>query len=257
MKPGRFDTNTSALKHRIHAHEIYGSSDINQWIFNYLKLAKGLSILELGCGTGKQTLPLAQIVGDGKHILAVDISQEALDTLMQSAKELGIENRISVLRISLDNIGEHLRHQYFDRVLACYSLYYAQYPQTVFEVVHHILNPDGILFFCGPAKNNNLELKKFLDNLQEEQPETESKGSVFMEKTGQHLANKFFSKVEIFTFENPLYFDSADALYSYWSSYNLYDTKLDAAFKTAAHKHFHNNSFFKTTKCVTGIRAIK
>lgn len=257
MKHGRFNTDAAALKRRIQAHEKYGSHDLNPWIFDHLKLKEGLSILDLGCGTGKQTLPLAQIVGDSGHVLAVDISQEVLDVLFQSAKELGLEKRINLLHIGFDDLGRHFHEQRFDRALGCYTLYYAQYPRTVFKVLHRVLKTGGILFFCGPAKNNNSELKRFHYALRGEQPPAESGAAVFMEETGQQLACELFARVEVFTFQNPLRFDSADALYSYWSSYNLYDQKIDADFKAAAAKYFQTYSIFETIKRVIGIRAIK
>jgi SAM-dependent methyltransferase len=257
MKLGRFDTNADALQQRIQCHEKYGSNDLNQWIFDHLELTKGLSIVDLGCGTGKQTLPLAQIIGDTGRILAVDISQEALDTCSQSAKKLGIEKRISLLHVGLDDLGKHLHEQVFDRALGSYSLYYAQYPRTVSELVHRVLKPGGILFFCGPAKDNNFELKQFHYGLRGEQPPSEGGGAVFMEETGQQLSRELFTKVEIFIFQNPLRFNSADALYSYWSSYNLYDDTLDVDFKSAATKYFQTHSVFETHKRVIGVKAIK
>ena len=97
MTLGKFDTDVAALTNRIRAHEKYSTKDLNAWIFTHLEAAPGHAILDLGCGTGKQTLPLAQVAGEGGHILAVDISLEALDKLFQAAKELQVENRISVL----------------------------------------------------------------------------------------------------------------------------------------------------------------
>lgn len=257
MEYGRFNTNAAALNQRIHAHEKYGLHDLNQWIFDHMELAKGLSILDLGCGTGKQTLPLAQIIGDSGHVLAVDISQEALDTLSQNAKELRLEERISLLHIEFDELGEHLYEQIFDRIMACYSLYYAKYPRKVFEVIHHVLKPGGVFFFCGPSKDNNLELKQFHYALLRKQPHPATEAAVFMEETGQQLAREFFIKVDVFTFENPLRFDSAEALYNYWSSYNLYDKKLDAEFKATADKYFRHHSVFETIKRVIGVRVFK
>lgn len=258
MRHGKFDTDVAALKRRIQAHEKYALYDLNQWIFDHIKLAEGLSILDLGCGTGKQTLPMAQIVGDSGHVLAVDISQDALDALFQSAKELGLEKRISLLCIGFDDIREeHFHQQHFDRVVASYSLYYAQCPRTVFEVVYRVMKTGSILFFCGPAKDNNSELKHFHYALRGEQPPTENGAPVFMEETGQQLAREFFTTVEVFTFENPLRFDSAEALYVYWSSCNLYDKNLDANFKAAATKHFQTHFMFETIKRVIGVKAVK
>lgn len=255
IKHGKFDTDAIALRRRIQAHEKYGSYDLNQWIFDHMELAEGLSILELGCGIGKQTLPIAHVVGKAGIVLAIDSSHEALLALAESAKQLGLDDRISLLCCGLDDLDMHLHGHAFDRVLSSYSLYYAQYPSRVLKVVHQVLKPGGIFFFCGPAKDNNVELKQFHYALQGEQVAPEKGAGIFMEESGQQLAREFFEKVEVLAFQNPLRFDSAQALYDYWSSYNLYDVKLDAAFRSAAAKHFHAYSVFETVKRVVGAKA--
>jgi ubiquinone/menaquinone biosynthesis C-methylase UbiE len=257
MEQGRFNTDTAALKQRLHAHDKYGSRDLNDWILEHLHLASGLSVLDIGCGTGKQTLPIAQIIGSAGHVLAVDISQEALDVLSYSSKMQELDKRVSLLHIDIDNLCGHIQAEEFDRVLSSYALYYTRHPQTLFEVLHRCLKPGGILFFCGPAQDNNHELKVFHYALRGEKPVTETGGSTFMEETGQHLAHEYFAQVEVSAFQNLLKFDSADALYRYWSSYNLYDEKLDTDFQAAATKHFQTNVVFETVKRVIGVRAIR
>lgn len=78
-----------------------------------------------------------------------------------------------------------------------------------------------------------------------------------MEETGQRLAHEYFTRVEISTFQNSLKFDSAEALYRYWSSYNLYDERLDADFKAATTRHFQTHAVFETVKRVIGVKAFK
>lgn len=257
MQAGKFDTDASALKQRITTHEKYGSHDLEEWAFGHLELDPGLRILELGCGTGKQTIPLAQLVGDEGRVLGVDVSQEALDSLVNRATELQIEARIDLLCAGLDEIETPLKAERFDRALACYSLYYARNPKKVFEVVHSVLNLGSIFFFCGPAKSNNAELKQFHYSLRGEQPPAERGASLFMEQTAQDLAREIFSKVQISAFENPLRFDSEEALHAYWRSYNLYDERVEGLFREAAAKHFAAHKTFETTKRVVGVQAIK
>ena len=48
-----------------------------------LGLAGGESVLEIGCGTGAVTLPLAQAVGERGRVVAVDISEPMLDVARQ------------------------------------------------------------------------------------------------------------------------------------------------------------------------------
>jgi hypothetical protein len=81
--------------------------------------------------------------------------------------------------------------------------------------------------------------------------------SIFREGIGRDKTIEIFDKVDTTTFENILRFDSAQALYNYWSSYNLYDESIDAKFNTAAQKYFKTNKVFETVKRVLGIKAYK
>ena len=54
-----------------------------------LGLAGGESVLEIGCGTGAVTLPLAEAVGEHGRVLAVDISEPMLDAARQRIDESG------------------------------------------------------------------------------------------------------------------------------------------------------------------------
>lgn len=78
-----------------------------------------------------------------------------------------------------------------------------------------------------------------------------------MEVTGQALARKYFPIVDLFSFENSLGFDSAEALYSYWAAHGLYDEALASRFKAAAIEHFAAHSLFTLSKHAIGIRATK
>jgi SAM-dependent methyltransferase len=127
IEHGQFNTDAGALARRIQAHEQYGSNDLNEWIFGPLGLRQGLSILDLGCGTGKQTLPMARAVGHAGSVLAVDISQEALRALAEAAGT-GLEYRLHLLRCGLDDLEQHFDVQSFDRVLNSYSLLLREAP---------------------------------------------------------------------------------------------------------------------------------
>ena len=254
---GKFNTDTDALSKRIQAHDKYGSNDLNQWIFDNLNIINGNSILDLGCGTGKQTIPIAKAVGKTGNILSIDLSQEALEILLQEAIESGLEKRINALCCRHDDVHKHLQENTYDRVVSSYSLYYSENPEKVIKTIWGSLKPEGVLFFCGPSKGNNRELKTLHYGLMGIPIPPETGGAAFMEDIGQRVARQFFREVEIVLFENPLRFDSAASLYTYWSSYNLYDEKLDDSFKAASIEHFTNNSVFETMKRVIGVKAIK
>jgi SAM-dependent methyltransferase len=63
----------------------------------------GEQVLEIGCGTGIETIPLAKI---GIKIVAVDISEKMLEILWRRAVKEGVEERITTKRLSSSNIEE-------------------------------------------------------------------------------------------------------------------------------------------------------
>lgn len=254
---GEFNTDTNALKKRIHSHEQFGSTDINSWIFQNMELIKGISIVDLGCGTGKQTIPMSEIVGKDGSIFAIDISQEALNTLSLQAEQRGLSSRVNLLCSELDKANDYLVENTYDRVLSSFSLYYSQDPLEVIKIIWRSLKNNGIFFFCGPSKDNNAELKTFQNKIKRIDDSHLSGGVLFMEQIGQSLVEEVFGTMEIFYFENKLKFDSYEALYNYWSSYNLYDKEIENRFITETKIHFNNNSVFETTKRVLGIKTKK
>ena len=254
---GRFNTDSKALVNRINAHDKFGSKDINEWIFLNLELDKGLSIVDIGCGTGKQTIPMAETVGSLGSIIAVDVSNESLEILLSDSKKKNIEKNISILNCDLDNLDRHLSINKFDRALASFSIYYSKNPEGLFKTIHTALKAGGIFFFCGPSSKNNSELKEFIAAIKNSSPEDTGRGADFMENIGQRLALGLFDQVETSLFEKPLMFNSPESLYSYWSSYNLYEEKFDDDFRKAASEHFRANKYFRTCKRVVGVKAVK
>jgi len=60
-------------------------------------------IIDIGCGSGMQTLALAQFFPDS-CVLASDIHQPFLDELKKRAKNAGLEERIVTLQASMDDL---------------------------------------------------------------------------------------------------------------------------------------------------------
>jgi SAM-dependent methyltransferase len=66
-------------------------------LLDRLRLAGGESVLEIGCGTGAVTLPLAKAVGENGRVVAVDISEPMLGAARQRVSESGMHNVALVL----------------------------------------------------------------------------------------------------------------------------------------------------------------
>lgn len=55
-------------------------------------LRAGDTLLDIGCGEGRFSIPAAKIVGDNGRVYAIDISEEAINTLKEEIKKKDIRN---------------------------------------------------------------------------------------------------------------------------------------------------------------------
>lgn len=81
-----------------------GSSEITRKALKLLEIPDGkeLRIADIGCGTGGQTITLAQHTQG--HITAVDLFPDFLKKLEQKAEELGLKDRISTRSQSMEEL---------------------------------------------------------------------------------------------------------------------------------------------------------
>jgi SAM-dependent methyltransferase len=81
-----------------------GSDACTRRMFSSLpKVPENPRILDIGCGSGMQTLELARLAPGG-HITAVDIHQPFLDDVKRNAEAAGLSGRIKAVRASMDDL---------------------------------------------------------------------------------------------------------------------------------------------------------
>lgn len=73
-----------------------GSSSIDlidvDLFFQALALKPGISVVDLGCGPGDYSIPIATVIGSEGHVYAVDLWQGCIEFLQSEIKRLGIVN---------------------------------------------------------------------------------------------------------------------------------------------------------------------
>jgi len=57
-----------------------------------IRIRRGHTVLDFGCGSGTYTVPVAKIVGEQGRVYALDKDKEALDELVQKAESAGLKN---------------------------------------------------------------------------------------------------------------------------------------------------------------------
>ncbi len=253
-----FYRNIAALQEPQVAPKLAGVTDLTTWIVEQLEPRLGEAVLDIGCGNGKRTLPLAHKVGERGYVLAVDRSFDALSALSQQSRDARLETRIRFLQVGLDDFAGHLHRESFDRALGSRSLFQVRHPQSVFHAIHQALRPAGVLFLYGPTRLDHAELKRFDAELRSQTTSPyEQREPTFIESTGLQCARDLFAEVEIRRYEQPLRFDSPEALHACWSVSRLYDETLEHEFHHAAARYFASHALFETVQRVIGIRATR
>jgi ubiquinone/menaquinone biosynthesis C-methylase UbiE len=86
------------------------TASVRKLVNNPRRILKGLvregdTAMDLGCGPGFFSLPLAEMVGDTGRVIAVDVQEEMLAKLRLRAESAGLAARIQFHHSSPDAIG--------------------------------------------------------------------------------------------------------------------------------------------------------
>jgi ubiquinone/menaquinone biosynthesis C-methylase UbiE len=111
-------------------------------IVGLLELVPGMKVLDAGCGPGRLTLPLAEIVGPHGEVTALDIQDGMLTRVRAKVQAAGLQN-VKFLHAGLGT-GK-LPQAYFDRAVLVTVLGEIPDPMNALKEIHSALAPDGIL----------------------------------------------------------------------------------------------------------------
>jgi SAM-dependent methyltransferase len=110
-----------------------------------LRLTGGESVLEIGCGTGAVTVPLANAVGEHGRVVAVDISEPMLDAARKRVSESGMHN---VTLLPGDAQVFAFEHAAFDIATSRMGVMFFADPVAAFRNVATAIKPGGRLVFA-------------------------------------------------------------------------------------------------------------
>lgn len=115
------------------------------------QLLKGCSILDLGCGTGRDIYVLSQLVGKTGRVVGVDMTDEQLDVAKQyqshHAETFGYDN-VTLLKGYIERLEElGLEENSFDIIVSNCVINLSPDKPSVLKGVHKLLKPGGEMYF--------------------------------------------------------------------------------------------------------------
>jgi len=210
MKISYQETSNDLLT-RINIHDAYGARDIDKWMLDVLPLEQGMSILDVGCGAGKQCFSFLAHLSGKAHITGTDVSEALLEKAQEENNMLG--NRVTFKKMDF-NQQFPFANDHFDLASCSFAIYYAEdIPFTINEM-HRVIKPNGQLFTTGPMPENKQMFYKIITEATGKEIPPMPGSSRYASEILDNISTKF-SNVEVEIFENPLTFPEVDPFIAY------------------------------------------
>ena len=110
-------------------------------------VAEGDTVIDLGCGPGFFTLPMARMAGPSGTVIAVDLQRDMLERLRVRAESAGLATRIRLHRCRADGLDLDCQA---DFALAFYMLHEVPSAEAFLGQVHAVLRPNGGFLLVEP-----------------------------------------------------------------------------------------------------------
>ena len=217
-----YQETTNDLLKRIDIHSKYGGRSIDEWMLEILPLKAGQTILDVGCGAGKQCFLYHDHLKGQAAITGGDVNGELLDQARRES--LRLEKDVTFQPLDF-NQSFGFPDNTFDLVSCCFAIYYAvDIPYTIREF-HRVIKPGGVMFTSGPMPTNK---KLFYDIITEATGKTipPMPGSSRFSTEIYSAIQSTFAKTELKLFENPLTFETVEPFVEYTRASLSEDRKL-------------------------------
>jgi len=214
-------SNSSKFSARIYLHATYSTNKYPWpfWVFDQFEKREGISILELGCGTGLLWQVNTQRIPESWDVVVSDFSEGMLNTAMNNIK--GCKAKINFKIINTENI--EFEESRFDIVIANHMLYHVPNRDKAFEEIKRVLKKDGILYASTVGDDSMLEMKQLVRDFNKNDNYSLALGSIessFSLNNGKKQLDKYFNYVDMKKYVNTLEITESEPVVNYILSCN-------------------------------------
>lgn len=128
-------------------------------ILSAIPIKSGMKVLDLGCGSGYLTFPIAKM-NENVNVIGLDIVTDTLKRNSIKAQEMGIKN---IKFVSYDGVTFPFEDDFFDLVMTRYALHHFPEIRKSMSEVNRVLKCHGTFFISDP-KPNDCDTTRFIDD---------------------------------------------------------------------------------------------
>lgn len=209
------------LDTRLTFHEKYSENKqgYGAWLVSKYDIRDGMTVLEVGCGTGSIWLGHEKTVSKCRKLILTDLSEGMLET---AKKNLGERDNIEYRRADIQELP--FEDAAFDVVIANSMLYHVPDIGKGLREVRRVLKAGGI-FYCATFGENN-----FTDRLAEWfklSREDFKPNHSFTMQNGEGILSRFFEDITPLFYEDSFHITETEDLVEYLRSLASFKTVTD------------------------------
>lgn len=214
--------------------------DLEEWIQARVHISPGETVMDVGCGNGKQVAVFSDLVGSAGKVIGADIFAQVPGLLEKAREKLSDKKNFELLDHSA-SVPFPQRDQTFDAITSCYSIYYVEDIWATLKEYRRLLKDGGRCFVVGPAWDNSREFYDLNRNITEQElPENFASRLWRINNEVIPASYEIFDRVQVSPFVNRVFFEGDAGLKSLEEYYRATLLFQEESKETDEREHFAN-----------------
>lgn len=232
-------TNSDCLNTRLLINKKYQSRDFHNWLHKRLNVYPGEHILDVGCGTGAQSLRFLDIIGNNGSVSSFDISQSSIDTLL---KEANGDKRLEATVADMADIEVVIKKCFSQKnytlAHSSYALYYSpSHKEVLKQMVNAIYSHGRVAVFTPVGPHGMVEIAKKFSQIPKSVIESLDFGPKILESQFRSL----FWDVEIHYFQSEMNVTSTEDFMNFYRATTYFNLDASKKIQKYAENEIKNN----------------
>ena len=223
--------------------------DLEEWIQSRVHISPGETVMDVGCGNGKQVAVFSDLVGSAGKVIGADIFGQVPGLLDKAREKLSDKKNIELIDHSA-SVPFPQRDETFDAITSCYSIYYVEDICATLKEYRRLLKGGGRCFVVGPTWDNSREFYDLnRDITKQDLPANFAARLWRINNEVIPASYEIFDKVEVSPFVNRVFFEGDIGLKAVEEYYRATLLFQEESKETDEREHFANE-FVRRVKLV-------